>query len=54
MRFTIDKTILEQLLNYLVTKPYSEVAQMIANIQQDIKVAEDLAPPATKDPDESQ
>lgn len=44
MRFTIDKTLLEQLINYLVTRPYSDVAQMIANIQQDIKVAEDASP----------
>ena len=45
MRFTIDKTILEQLLNYLVTKPYNDVAQMIANVQQDIKVVEELTDP---------
>ncbi len=41
MRFTIDKTLLEQALNYLVTKPYNEVAQLIASIQQDIKVVEE-------------
>ncbi len=45
MRFTIDKTILEQLLNYLVTKPYSEVVQMIANVQQDIKAVEEQPDP---------
>lgn len=41
MRFTIDKNLLEQMINYLVTRPYTEVAQMIASIQQDIKVVEE-------------
>ena len=44
MRFTIDKTLLEQMLNYLATKPYNEVVQMITSIQQDIKVVEDQPP----------
>jgi len=47
MRFTIDKTLLEQMLNYLATKPYNEVAQLIATVQQDIKVVEENAAPAT-------
>ena len=49
MRFTIDKTLLEQMLNYMATKPYSEVAKMIANVHQDIKVIED-EPPKQTDP----
>jgi hypothetical protein len=48
MRFTIDKTLLEQMINYLVTKPYNEVAQLIAAIQQDIKVVEEKPEPETK------
>lgn len=47
MRFTIDKNILEQMLNYMITKPYGEVAQMIADVQQDIKVVEE----AIQEPD---
>lgn len=42
MRFSIDKTLLEQMLNYLATKPYNEVAQLISSVQQDIKVVEEL------------
>lgn len=37
MRFSIDKTVLEDILNYMVTKPYNEVQAIITSIQNDIK-----------------
>ena len=46
MRFTIDKAILEQVLNFLATKPYHEVAQLIATIQQNVKPVEESPAPA--------
>jgi hypothetical protein len=49
MRFTIDKIILEQIINYLVTRPYTEVAQLIAAIQQDIKAVEEQPEPKAND-----
>jgi hypothetical protein len=45
MRFTIDKVILEQVLNYLAMKPYNEVAQLIATIQQNVKVVDEPTAP---------
>lgn len=36
-RVSIDKNLAESLLNYLATKPYSEVWQLIGALQQDIK-----------------
>ena len=37
MRYTIDQKILESLLNVLSEQPYKQVAQLIAQVQQDIK-----------------
>jgi len=41
MRFSIDKTLLEQVINYLATRPYNEVAQLISAIQKDVMVVEE-------------
>lgn len=37
MRFSIDQKILENVLNYLASKPYGEVVNIIGAIQMDIK-----------------
>lgn len=37
MRFSIEQKLLENIVNYLVTKPYNEVQALIASVQQDIK-----------------
>jgi hypothetical protein len=37
-RFSIEQTILEKVVSYLVTKPFIEVSQFIAEIQQDAKL----------------
>lgn len=36
-RVSIDKNLAENVLNYLASRPYSEVWQLIGALQQDIK-----------------
>ena len=37
MRYTIDQKLLENMLNYLADRPYKDVAQLLAEVQKDIK-----------------
>ena len=37
MRFSIEQKVLEAMINYIITKPYREVAQLVADAQADIK-----------------
>lgn len=37
MRFSVSKEVLEKIMNYIATKPFNEVAQLIQLAQQDIK-----------------
>lgn len=37
MRISIDQKVLEDVLGYMVTQPYKDVAQLLAAVQQDAK-----------------
>ena len=41
MKFEINQEVLEKVVNYLVNRPYAEVAQLIAEINQNIKPIEE-------------
>lgn len=41
MRLSIEQEILEKALNYIASKPFREVAQIIAEVQKDIKPIEE-------------
>ena len=50
MRFSIDQTVLEKIVNNLVERPYKEVAQILAEIQKDTRpINESIAPEETKE-----
>lgn len=42
MRVSIDKEILEKIVNYIATKPYNEVQALIAMVQGDVKIIEEV------------
>lgn len=41
MRLSIDEKLLNKIANYLGTKPFQEVFQLVQEIQQDIKPIDD-------------
>jgi len=41
MRFSVDSKILQDILNYLTTRPFAEVNVMLQQIQKDAKVIEE-------------
>lgn len=45
MRFSIEQKVLEKLLSFVATKPYSEVAKIIQEVQNDIKQIEEPVTP---------
>lgn len=40
MRHSIKSEILQTVLNYLASRPYAEVAKLVADIQGDVKVVD--------------
>ena len=46
MRHSLDSKLLQELLNYLVTRPFNEVNPLIQLIQKDAKIVEGSAPAA--------
>lgn len=37
MRISVKREIIEEIVNYMATKPYREVAKFMAELQMDIK-----------------
>lgn len=48
MRHSLDTKLLQDLLNYLVERPFKETNALISSIQQDAKVVVEPAPEAAK------
>lgn len=38
MRVSLEDKTLEKMLNYIATKPFNEVAKLIQEVQQDVKL----------------
>jgi len=45
-KFIVSQVVLQKAVDYLITRPYQEVAVIIANIQRDIKPLEETEKPA--------
>ena len=41
MKFEIEQKVLNKIIRYLATKPYAEVAQLISELNQNIKPIEE-------------
>ena len=41
MKFEIEQEVLNKIIRYLATKPYAEVAQLISELNQNIKPIEE-------------
>ena len=46
MRHSIDTKLLQDILNYLASKPFNEVSGVIKAVQDDVKVVEGSEVPA--------
>ena len=50
MRVSVDQKTIEKIARYLVTKPYQEVAQLINEMQADMKPIKDEDEPKEEKP----
>ena len=50
MEYIVGKELLEKVLNYLATKPFTEVAGLINQIQQEVKPVEEKLEVQSKQP----
>ena len=44
MKHIVSTSILQEVLNYLANRPYSEVAALIKALQEDVKAVEEKSP----------
>jgi hypothetical protein len=42
MRHSVDTKLLQEVLNYLANRPYTEVSNLISKLQADVKAVEEV------------